>query len=289
MPSRALKPDIVLRRGMGYDPAGPYAGRQASTDLESGRSGAYGLGGLARGFAPFPAPAVPYIAARRGPSLPVIAPIADATPQRDRPAKASIGPCHARDLHGFLMAEHPYGETFIRRPANSAITTRSPLSPTYRTKDGWSPVLLGARVQAARFSTPAGSPDAYEERAIPSKTAGKDRVAEYYAMMADAATATHRRVDGNLAPGPAYRPCAQYPVRDFRRPQLKQNPVRGAQLEGKGLPAPCGRACAFPKTAVSIRRDPRDRPGPPSKVGGSGERRRAILMRVLSRRERAIG
>jgi crotonobetainyl-CoA:carnitine CoA-transferase CaiB-like acyl-CoA transferase len=159
---------------------------------------------------------------------------------------------------GFLMAEHLYGETFIPPTGHFGHTTTiTPYRRPYRTKDGWLAVLPASRAQSARFFELGGLPGAYESERFTSKTAGRDRVAEYYAMMADAAAAhtTAEWMEICAEAGiPAMR--ANTPAEIFEDPQLKETLFEERELEGEGTYRAMRPGLRFSKTPVSIRRDP---------------------------------
>lgn len=253
----ALKPDIVYVEAMGYDPAGPYAGRQAFDDLIQAASGAYGLGGLVEDSAPFrPLPSI--IADKTCGLFAVIATLAALRHKETTGEGQYVAVPMLETFTGFLMAEHLYGETFIPPTGHFGHTTTiTPYRRPYRTKDGWLAVLPASRVQSARFFELGGLAGAYESERFTSKTAGKDRVAEYYAMMADAATAHTTAEWMEICAGagiPAMR--ANTPSEIFEDPQLKQTLFEERQLEGEGTYRAMRPGLRFSKTAVSIRRDP---------------------------------
>lgn len=253
----ALKPDIVYVEAMGYDPAGPYAGRQAFDDLIQAASGAYGLGGLVEDSAPFrPLPSI--IADKTCGLFAVIATLAALRHKETTGEGQYVAVPMLETFTGFLMAEHLYGETFIPPTGHFGHTTTiTPYRRPYRTKDGWLAVLPASRAQSARFFELGGLAGAYESERFTSKTAGKDRVAEYYAMMADAAAAhtTAEWMEICAEAGiPAMR--ANTPAEIFEDPQLKETLFEERQLEGEGTYRAMRPGLRFSKTPVSIRRDP---------------------------------
>jgi crotonobetainyl-CoA:carnitine CoA-transferase CaiB-like acyl-CoA transferase len=252
-----LKPDIVYVEAMGYDPAGPYAGRQAFDDLIQAASGAYGLSGLVEDSAPFrPLPSI--VADKTCGLFAVIATLA-ALRHKDTTGEGQyVAVPMLETFTGFLMAEHLYGETFIPPTGHFGHTTTiTPYRRPYRTKDGWLAVLPASRAQSARFFELGGLAGAYDSERFTSKAAGKDRVAEYYAMMADAAAAhtTSKWMEICAEAGiPAMR--ANTPAEIFEDPQLKQTLFEERQLEGEGTYRAMRPGLRFSKTPVSIRRDP---------------------------------
>jgi len=137
----ALKPDIVYVEAMGYDPAGPYAGRQAFDDLIQAASGAYGLSGLVEDSAPFrPLPSI--VADKTCGLFAVVATLAAVRHKETTGEGQYVAVPMLETFTGFLMAEHLYGETFIPPTGHFGHTTTiTPYRRPYRTKDGWLAVL----------------------------------------------------------------------------------------------------------------------------------------------------
>jgi crotonobetainyl-CoA:carnitine CoA-transferase CaiB-like acyl-CoA transferase len=253
----AVKPDIVYVEAMGYDPEGPYAGRQAFDDLIQAASGACGLGQLVEDAAPFrPMPSI--IADKTCGLFAVIAALAALRHKEKTGEGQYVAVPMLETFTGFIMAEHLYGETFVPPTGHFGHTTTiTPYRRPYRTRDGWLAVLPASREASARFLALGGLPDAYESERFTSKTAGKDRVAEYYAMMDEAAAAHTTDEWMELCAGaaiPAMR--ANTPAEIFDDPQLSQTLFEERQLEGEGAYRAMRPGLRFSKTPVSIRRDP---------------------------------
>jgi crotonobetainyl-CoA:carnitine CoA-transferase CaiB-like acyl-CoA transferase len=159
---------------------------------------------------------------------------------------------------GFLMAEHLYNETFVPPTGHFGHTTTiTPYRRPYRTKDGYLSVQPANSRQSARFMALGGLADAYESERFTSKPSGPARVAEYYAMMAEAAATrtTDEWMDLCATQAiPAMR--ANTPEEIFDDPQLRQTLFEERQLEGEGAYRAMRPALRFSKTPVGIRRDP---------------------------------
>jgi crotonobetainyl-CoA:carnitine CoA-transferase CaiB-like acyl-CoA transferase len=253
----ALKPDIVYVEAMGYDPAGPYAGRQAFDDLIQAASGACGLGAMVDPAAPLrPVPSV--IADKTCGLFAVIAALS-ALRHKERTGEGQyVAVPMLETFTGFLMAEHLYNQVYVPPTGRMGHTTTiTPYRRPYRTKDGHLAVLAANREQSARFLALGGFPDAYESERFLSKSGGAARVAEYYAMMDEAALA-HTTEDW-------MRLCAEHsipamrantPDEIFDDPQLRETLFEERDLEGEGRYRAMKPGLRFAKTPVSIRRDP---------------------------------
>jgi crotonobetainyl-CoA:carnitine CoA-transferase CaiB-like acyl-CoA transferase len=270
-----VKPDIVYVEAMGYDAAGPYAGRQAFDDLIQAASGAYGLGQLVEADAPFrPFPSI--IADKTCGLFAVIATLA-ALRHKERTGEGQyVAVPMLETFTGFIMAEHLYGETFIPATGHFGHTTTiTPYRRPYRTADGWLAVLPANRAQSARFMELGGLAGAYESERFTSRASGKERVAEYYAMMDEAAaahtTAQWMALCANHAI-PAMR--ANTPDEIFADPQLSETLFEDRQLEGEGTYRAMRPGLRFSRTPVAIRRDPpplgRDTNEVLAELGGDG-------------------
>jgi crotonobetainyl-CoA:carnitine CoA-transferase CaiB-like acyl-CoA transferase len=159
---------------------------------------------------------------------------------------------------GYLMAEHLYGETFIPPTGRFGhTTTLTPYRRPYVTKDGHLVVLPANQAQSARFMELGGLPGAYESERFTSTPRGPARVAEYYAMMEEAASryTTAEWMDICATNSiPAMR--ANRPDEIFEDPQLKQTLFEERHIEGEGAYRAIRPGLRFSKTPASIRRDP---------------------------------
>jgi crotonobetainyl-CoA:carnitine CoA-transferase CaiB-like acyl-CoA transferase len=253
----AIKPDIVYVEAMGFDPAGPYAGRQAFDDLIQAASGACGLNAMVEPDATFrPLPTI--IADKTSGLFAVIATLS-ALRHRDRTGEGQYVCVPMLEVFtGFLMAEHLYGETYVPPTGHFGHTTTiTPYRRPLKTKDGYLAVAPADRKQSARFMALGGIPDAYESERFTSKTSGAERVAEYHAMM-DEAAAAHTTAEWmvlcfeNSIPGMR----ANRPDEIFDDPQLKETLFEERQLEGEGTYRAMKPGLRFSRSPVSIRRDP---------------------------------
>jgi crotonobetainyl-CoA:carnitine CoA-transferase CaiB-like acyl-CoA transferase len=158
---------------------------------------------------------------------------------------------------GFVMAEHLYGETYVPPTGHFGhTTTLTPYRRPYRTKDGYLTVLPASRAQSARFLELGGLPGAYESERFVSKGSGQ-RVAEYYAMMDEAAAAhTNAEWMALCAANSIPAMVANRPDEIFEDPQLKATLFEERQLEGEGPYRAMKPGLRFSKTPVSIRLDP---------------------------------
>jgi crotonobetainyl-CoA:carnitine CoA-transferase CaiB-like acyl-CoA transferase len=253
----AVKPDIIYVEAMGYDPAGPYAGRQAFDDLIQAASGACGLGAMVEPDATFrPLPTI--IADKTSGLFAVIATLA-ALRHRDQTGEGQYVCVPMLECFtGFLMAEHLYNETYIPPTGHFGHTTTiTPYRRPLKTKDGHLSVAPADRKQSARFMALGGLPDAYESERFTGKTSGPERVAEYHAMM-DEAAASHTTAEWMALCAehsiPAMR--ANRPDELFDDPQLSETLFETRELEGEGAYRAMKPGLRFSKTPVSIRRDP---------------------------------
>lgn len=253
----ALKPDIVYVEAMGYAAEGPYAGRQAFDDLIQAASGACGLGQLVEADAPFrPLPSI--LADKTCGLFAVIATLA-AVRHKERTGEGQyVAVPMLETFTGFLMAEHLYGETFIPPTGRFGDTqTVTPDRRPQRTKDGYLMVQPANQGQAAKFMALGGIDGAYESERFTSKQGAKARVAEYYAMMDEAALAHTTEEWMALCAAnsiPAMRANTAEGV--FDDPQLSQTLFEVRQLEGEGAYRALRPGLRFAKTPVSIRSDP---------------------------------
>jgi crotonobetainyl-CoA:carnitine CoA-transferase CaiB-like acyl-CoA transferase len=253
----AIKPDIVYVEAMGYAPEGPYAGRQAFDDLIQAASGACGLNAMVEPDATFrPLPTI--IADKTSGLFAVIATLS-ALRHKERTGEGQYVCVPMLEVFtGFLMAEHLYNETYIPPTGHFGHTTTiTPYRRPLKTKDGYLSVAPADRKQSAKFMALGGIPDAYESERFTSKTSGAERVAEYHAMM-DEAAAAHTTAEWmvlcfeNSIPGMR----ANRPDELFDDPQLRETLFETRELEGEGAYRAMKPGLRFSKTHVSIRRDP---------------------------------
>jgi crotonobetainyl-CoA:carnitine CoA-transferase CaiB-like acyl-CoA transferase len=252
----ALKPDIVYIEAMGYDPAGPYAGRQAFDDLIQSASGAAGLHALVEPGADFrPLPSL--LADKTCGLFATIAALAALRHKEATGEGQYVCVPMLETFTGFLMAEHLYGQTFDPPTGKFGhTTTLTPHRKPHRTKDGWLSVLPASREGSTKFMELGGIPNAYESPRFLETPPGS-RVAVYYAMM-DEAAAT-RTTDEWMAlcaehSIPAMR--ANAPADIFDDPQLRETLFETRHLEGEGAYRAMKPGLRFSKTPASIRRDP---------------------------------
>jgi crotonobetainyl-CoA:carnitine CoA-transferase CaiB-like acyl-CoA transferase len=254
---KAIRPDIVYVEAMGYDDAGPYAGLQAFDDLIQSASGACGLGQLVDPDAELrPLPSL--IADKTCGLFAVIATLA-ALRHKERTGEGQFVQVPMLETFtGFMMAEHLYGQTFVPPTGGFGFTTAvTPHRKPLRTKDGWVTVLPASQAQSAKFMELGGLPGAYELERFTSRPSGKEKVAEYYAMMAEAAAS--RTTDEWMALGAEH----SIPIMRANRvpeilddAQLRQTLFEERTLEGDGVYRAMKPGLRFSATPASIRRDP---------------------------------
>lgn len=250
------KPDVVYIEAMGYDPAGPYAGRQAFDDLIQAASGACGLGTLAEpGTALKPLPSL--LADKTSGLFATIATLAALRHKEKTGEGQYVCVPMLETFTGFLMAEHLYGETFAPPTGKFGhTTTLTPYRKPYKTKDGWLAVLPAGREGSARFLELGGIPNAYESERFLSAPAGS-RVPVYYAMMGEAAAT--RTTDEWMTL------CAENAIPAMRAneagqiledPQLRETLFEERDLPGEGRYRAMKPGLRFSKTPAAIRSDP---------------------------------
>jgi len=254
---KAIKPDIVYVEAMGYDDAGPYAGLQAFDDLIQSASGACGLGQLVDPEAEL-RPLPSYLADKTCGLFAAIATLAALRHKEQTGEGQYVAVPMLESFTGFLMAEHLYGETFIPPSSGFGFTTAlTPHRKPMKTKDGWLTVNPANAVQSAKFMELGGLPGASESERMTSKTSGREKVAEYYAMMGEAA-ASHTTEEW-MALGaehsiPVMRANTAKGI--FEDAQLSQTLFEERTLEGEGAYRAMRPGLRFSKTPASIRRDP---------------------------------
>lgn len=254
---RAIKPDIVYVEAMGYDDDGPYAGLQAFDDLIQSASGACGLGQLVdpeTELRPLPS----LLADKTCGLFAVIATLAALRHKEQTGEGQFVAVPMLETFTGFVMAEHLYGQTFVPPTGGFGFTTAiTPHRKPLRTRDGWLTVLPASQVQSAKFMALGGLPGAYELERFTSKASGKEKVAEYYAMMAEAA-ASHT-TDEWMALGaehsiPVMR--ANRPTEIFEDAQLSKTLFEERSLGEDGPYRAMKPGLRFARTPATIRRDP---------------------------------
>ncbi|MBX3478999.1 MAG: CoA transferase [Caulobacter sp.] len=254
---KAIKPDIVYVEAMGYDDAGPYAGLQAFDDLIQSAAGACGLGQMVEPEAEFrPLPSL--LADKTCGLFAVIATLAALRHKEKAGEGQYVAVPMLETFTGYIMAEHLYGETFVPPTGKFGHTTTiTPHRKPFRTKDGYLTVMPANATQSARFMELGGLPGAYESERFTSKPSGKEKVAEYYAMMAEAALA--HTSDEWMAIGkehsiPVMR--ANAPTDIFTDEQLSKTLFEERVLEGEGVYRAMKPGLRFSKTPAAIHRDP---------------------------------
>jgi crotonobetainyl-CoA:carnitine CoA-transferase CaiB-like acyl-CoA transferase len=253
----AIKPDIVYVEAMGYDEAGPYAGLQAFDDLIQSASGACGLGQLVDPEAEL-RPLPSFLADKTCGLFAAIATLAALRHKEKTGEGQYVAVPMLETFTGFLMAEHLYNETYIPPTGSFGVTTAiTPHRKPMKTRDGWLTVMPANALQSAKFMELGGLPGAYESERFTSKTSGRDKVAEYYAMMGEAA-ASHTTEEW-MALGaensiPVMR--ANTPTMIFEDAQLSQTLFEERNLAGEGAYRAMKPGLRFSKTPTAIRRDP---------------------------------
>jgi crotonobetainyl-CoA:carnitine CoA-transferase CaiB-like acyl-CoA transferase len=252
----AMKPDIIYVEAVGYDPAGPYAGRQAFDDLIQSASGACGLEALVDPKAPLrPLPSL--LADKTCGLFAAIAALAALRHKEHTGEGQYVCVPMLETFTGFIMAEHLNNQTFVPPTGRFGHpTTITPHRKPYQTKDGWLSVLPANRAQSAKFLELGGLANAYESARFTSMPPGS-RVDVYYAMMADAARAY--TTDEWMAL------CAENSIPAMRAndvgeifddPQLARTLFEVRELEVEGSYRAMKPGLRFAKTPASIRRDP---------------------------------
>lgn len=253
---RAEKPDIIYVEAVGYDPAGPYAGRQAFDDLIQSASGACDLNALVEpGAALRPLPSV--VADKTCGLFAAIASLAALRHKEQTGEGQFVCVPMLETFTGFIMAEHLHNQTFVPPTGKFGHTTTiTPYRRPYKTKDGWLSVLPASRAQSAKFLALGGIENAYESERFLSTPAGS-RVGVYYAMMDDAAL-THTTEEWMALCMEHSIPAmvANEVTQIFDDPQLSQTLFETRVLAGEGEYRAMKPGLRFDKTPVSIRRDP---------------------------------
>ena len=252
-----VKSDIIYVEAMGYDPEGPYAGRQAFDDLIQSASGATGLNTLVDPSQPLrPLPSI--VADKTCGLFAVIATMAALRHKEQTGEGQYVCVPMLETFTGFIMAEHIYGETF--KPATGRFgmsTTITPNRKPFKTKDGYLSVLPASREQSSNFMKLGGIPDAYESERFVSQPDNASRITEYYKMMEEAAASKTTAEWLDLCAEysiPAMR--ANRPEEIFDDPQLKETLFEDREIAGEGTYRAMKPGLRFDKTPSAIRLDP---------------------------------
>lgn len=253
----AIKPDIVYVEAMGYDDDGPYAGLQAFDDLIQSASGACGLGQLVdpeTELRPLPS----FLADKTCGLFAVIATLAALRHKEHTGEGQFVAVPMLETFTGFVMAEHLYGQTFVPPTGGFGFTTAiTPHRKPFKTKDGYLTVMPANQMQSAKFMELGGLPGAYELERFTSKSSGKEKVAEYYAMMSEAAaswTTAEWMALGAEHSIPVMR--ANRPTEIFDDEQLSRTLFEERTLGGEATYRAMKPGLRFSKTPAGIRRDP---------------------------------
>lgn len=254
---KSIKPDIVYVEAMGYAPEGPYAGLQAFDDLIQSASGACSLGQMVDPEADLrPLPSL--LADKTCGLFATIATLAALRHKEKTGEGQYVAVPMLETFTSFLMAEHLYNQTFVPPTGNFGHTTTiTPYRKPFATKDGNITVMPANATQSARFMELGGLPGAYESERFLSKQGGKARVAEYYAMMEEAAGAYTTETWLELCAAnsiPAMRANTIHDI--FEDPQLKETLFETRELESEGAYRAMRPGLRFGKTPATIRREP---------------------------------
>jgi crotonobetainyl-CoA:carnitine CoA-transferase CaiB-like acyl-CoA transferase len=253
----AIKPDIVYVEAVGFDPAGPYAGRQAFDDLIQAASGACGLDRLvdpAREFRPLPG----MFADKTCGLFAVIAALAALRHKEQTGEGQCVVVPMLETFTGHLLADHLYGETYIPPTGKLGYTFAvSPERKPLPTKNGYIMLLPANRDQAVRFFELGGLPGAYESERFTSLTTSQQRVAEYNAMLRDAALAHDTETWMELAAQHSIPVMRANQLGDvFEDQQLKQTLFEEREIAGEGKYRAMRPGLRFARTPSAIWRDP---------------------------------
>ena len=253
---KAIKPDIIYVEAMGYDSEGPYAGLQAFDDLIQAASGAFGLEQMIYPEKPLhPLPGL--IADKTCGLFAAIAMLAALRHKEKSGEGQYVAVPMLETFTSFLMSEHLYGETFVPPSGKFGYSQAlTPLRQPLKTKDGYLMVFPARQEQAAKFMELGGIPGAYESERFTSKATAKEKVAEYYAMLAEAALTRSTAEWMEVAAAhsiPVMR--ANRPEGIFEDEQLKQTLFEERELKGEGTYRAMRQGLRFSKTPSKIRRD----------------------------------
>ena len=253
---KAIKHDIIYVEAMGYDSDGPYAGLQAFDDLIQAASGAFGLEQMIYPDKPLhPLPGL--IADKTCGLFAAIAMLAALRHKEKSGEGQYVAVPMLETFTSFLMSEHLYGETFVPPSGKFGYSQAlTPLRQPLKTKDGYLMVFPARQEQAAKFMELGGIPGAYESERFTSKATAKEKVAEYYAMLAEAALTRSTAEWMEVAAAhsiPVMR--ANRPEGIFEDEQLKQTLFEERELKGEGTYRAMRQGLRFSKTPSKIRRD----------------------------------
>ena len=252
-----IKPDIVYVEAVGFDPDGPYAGRQAFDDLIQAASGACGLDQLvdpARDFRPLPG----MFADKTCGLFAVIAALAALRHKEHTGEGQFVVVPMLEAFTGHLLADHLYGETYIPPTGKLGYTFAvSPERKPLPTKDGHIMLLPASRDQAVRFFELGGLPGAYESDRFTVLTTSQQRVTEYNAMLREAASAHTTEKWMDLAAEHSIPVMRANQLGDvFEDPQLKQTLFEEREIAGEGKYRAMRPPLRFARTPSAIWHDP---------------------------------
>ncbi len=253
----AIKPDIVYVEAMGFDAAGPYAGRQAFDDLIQAASGACGLEQLVspeREFRTLPG----LFADKTCGLFAVIAALAALRHKEQTGEGQYVAVPMLETFTGHLLADHLYGETYI--PPTGTLGYTMSVSPDRKpmpTTDGFIMLLPASRAQAERFLELGGLPGAYQSERFTSLTTTQQRVSEYNVMLKEAAAMHSTDEWMDLAAENSIPVMRANRLEDvFEDEQLKQTLFEEREIEGEGKYRAMRPGLRFARSPSSIWRDP---------------------------------
>jgi crotonobetainyl-CoA:carnitine CoA-transferase CaiB-like acyl-CoA transferase len=252
-----IKADIVYVEAMGFDADGPYAGRQAFDDLIQAASGACGLGQLVDPDAEFRT--LPGLFADKTCGLfAAIAALAALRHKEQTGEGQYVAVPMLETFTGHLLADHLYGETYI--PPTGTLGYTMSVSPERKplpTKDGFIMLLPASRAQAEKFFELGGLPGAYQSDRFTSLTTSQERVAEYNAMLREAALAHDTTGWMALALEHSIPVMRANKLEDiFEDEQLKQTLFEEREIAGEGTYRAMRPGLRFAKSPAGIFRDP---------------------------------
>ncbi len=252
-----IKPDIVYVEAVGYDPEGPYAGRQAFDDLIQAASGACSLGQMVDPDSEFRT--LPGLFADKTCGLfAAIAALAALRHKEQTGEGQLVTVPMLETFTGHLFADHLYGETYIPPVGQLGFTQSiSPHRKPLATKDGHIMLSPATRKQAGRFLELGGLPDAYESERFTKLTNTQQRVDEYFAMLREAATAFTTDEWMRLGEENSIPVMRANRIEDvFEDAQLKDTLFEEREIAGEGKYRALKPGLRFAKTPATIHRDP---------------------------------